>query len=89
MALKVCDGRFNHLEKSLYLTNKFWSLIRMYDQHQKIMSYNVIKKITQSITLDLNTKGKWQEMANCWNYLVKTWQAISRNCGLQANYQAY
>jgi hypothetical protein len=53
------------------------------------MSYNVIKKITQSITPDLNTIGNSQETANCWKYLVKTWQAISHNYGLQANYRAY
>jgi hypothetical protein len=43
--------------KKFMITDTFWSLLWVYDCHQKIMSYNVVKKMTKSATPDLNIDG--------------------------------
>jgi hypothetical protein len=44
--IKVCGGRFNNNKKKASSIDTFWSILSVYDHHRKIMSYNVVKKMT-------------------------------------------
>ncbi len=47
-------GWHKQQKKNAYSTDMFWSLLWVHDHHQRIISYNVIKKMTYSATPDLN-----------------------------------
>jgi hypothetical protein len=53
----VLGDRFHNLKKEFLVSINIHVLITLqegYDDHQKIMSYNKVKKMTSSLTLDLN-----------------------------------
>ncbi len=52
--IKVWGGRFDNSKKNSCSTDRFLSLLQVYDHHQKIMSCNLVKKMTQSAIPDLN-----------------------------------
>jgi hypothetical protein len=43
--IKVLGGRFNNLKKE-NVQQRFWSLLQVFNHHQKIISYNVIKNLS-------------------------------------------
>ncbi len=54
MTLRSGGGRFDNSKKNSCSTDRFLSLLQVYDHHQKIMSCNSVKKMTQSAIPDLN-----------------------------------
>jgi len=56
---KVWGGGLNHLtQKFMFKRHSLVTISSVYDHHWKIMSYNVIKKTTYSVTPNLNVYGK-------------------------------